>query len=152
MSDPTTELLSAFVSATEERKALALKALKGEIADPVAAKPVTGPLLLSVGQGAELLGISRATIWRMICAGRIEKVEIYPGAYRLRRSDVEAIADGKRQAVPPSTPLRAGSVQLADGTVPNDPKAITPIGKHQESREGKPNKTNKAASAARSPQ
>ena len=42
-----------------------------------------------------MLNISRATLWRMVNAGRLKKVEILPGSYRLRRADVEAIANGK---------------------------------------------------------
>ena len=54
--------------------------------------PVTGPLLLGMGTGAKLLGVSRATFWRMIRAGRLTKVEVLPGSFRVRRADVEAIA------------------------------------------------------------
>ena len=58
------------------------------------AQPVTspGPLLLGMGAGAKLLGVSRATFWRMINAGRLKKVEVLPGSFRVRRADVEALA------------------------------------------------------------
>ncbi|HPA17485.1 MAG TPA: helix-turn-helix domain-containing protein [Verrucomicrobiae bacterium] len=50
------------------------------------------PLLIGMGAGARLLGVSRATFWRMLRAKRLEKVEVLPGSYRVRRRDVEAIA------------------------------------------------------------
>jgi len=54
-----------------------------------------GPLLLTMGESASLLGISRATLWRMIRAGRLEKVEIYANAFRLRRADILSLIAGK---------------------------------------------------------
>jgi len=57
----------------------------------VAPEPPKGPLLLGMGAGAKLLGVSRATFWRMIKAGRLTKVEVLPGSFRVRRSDIEAI-------------------------------------------------------------
>ena len=89
MGDLTGELLAAVVAATPERKEAALKVLRGE-AD--GARVVTGPLLLGVGAGAKFLGVSRATLWRAICAGRIQKVELFPGSFRVRREDLEVMA------------------------------------------------------------
>jgi excisionase family DNA binding protein len=48
-----------------------------------------GPVLLTMGEVCDLLGISRATLWRMVRAGGIEKTEIYEGAFRIKRSEVE---------------------------------------------------------------
>jgi excisionase family DNA binding protein len=48
-----------------------------------------------MGEAAALLHVSRATLWRTIKAGRLPKVELYPGAFRLRRSDILAIVNGK---------------------------------------------------------
>jgi excisionase family DNA binding protein len=53
-----------------------------------------GPLLMGMSEGAEFLGISRGTLWRMIKAGRLGKVEILPGSFRVRRVDLEAIVAG----------------------------------------------------------
>jgi len=50
---------------------------------------------LGMGAGAKLLGVSRATFWRMIKAGRLTKVEVLPDSFRVRRADVEALAGGK---------------------------------------------------------
>ena len=97
MSDLNGELLAAVVAASEERKRDALKVLRGEaaLAEAGAPRPVTGPLLMGMGEAAQFLGISRPTLWRMIQAKRIEKVELFPGSHRVRRLDLEAIALGR---------------------------------------------------------
>jgi len=94
MSDLTGELLAAVVAATPELKATALKVLRGELPH-TCGRPVTGPLLLRMGEGAKFLGVSRATLWRICAAGRIKKVELFVGAYRVRRSDLEDLAAGR---------------------------------------------------------
>jgi len=55
-----------------------------------------GPLLMGMSASAKLLGVSRATLWRMIKAGLLQKVEVLPDSFRLRRADLEAIAAGQR--------------------------------------------------------
>lgn len=55
----------------------------------------SGPLLMGMSEGANFLGVGRATLWRMIKAGRLEKVELLPGSFRVRRADLEAIAVGQ---------------------------------------------------------
>ena len=55
-----------------------------------------GPLLMGMSASAKFLGISRATLWRMIKGGLLQKVELLPGSFRLRRVDLEAIAAGRR--------------------------------------------------------
>jgi predicted DNA-binding transcriptional regulator AlpA len=35
-----------------------------------------------------LLGVSRATLWRIIKEGSQEKAELYHNSYRLRRADI----------------------------------------------------------------
>jgi excisionase family DNA binding protein len=52
----------------------------------------SGPLLMGMSASAKLLGVSRATLWRMIKFGRLKKIEVLPGSFRLRRSDLETIA------------------------------------------------------------
>ena len=85
------DLIRAVFTAPDEAKSRALAILNGrEVPEPVA-----GPLLLSMGEAATLLGVSRATLWRMLRAGRLEKVEIYCGAFRLRRSDIRDLVNGK---------------------------------------------------------
>jgi hypothetical protein len=94
MSDLNGELLAALVAASDERKAEALRALKGE--RPVGGGQVAqGPLLLGMGAAAKHLGVSRATLWKILSVGKIPKVELFPGSYRVRRVDLETLADGK---------------------------------------------------------
>ncbi|NOU36254.1 MAG: helix-turn-helix domain-containing protein [Kiritimatiellaceae bacterium] len=83
------DLIRAVFTATDEAKASALAILEGRDGSP---RPLdNGPLLLSMGEAATFLHVSRATLWRTIKAGRLEKVELYPGAFRLRRSDIIAL-------------------------------------------------------------
>jgi excisionase family DNA binding protein len=88
------DLIRAVFTATDEAKTRALAILEGRDGSP--SRPLdNGPLLLSMGEAAALLHVSRATLWRTIKAGRLPKVELYPGAFRLRRSDILAIVNGK---------------------------------------------------------
>jgi len=85
------EVVPAVFPATPENRYRALQILKDQAPPEV----IDGPLLLGMGESAELLGVSRATLWRMIRAGRLIKVEIYPNAYRLRKSDILGLVNGK---------------------------------------------------------
>ncbi len=53
-----------------------------------------GPFLLKMGVAASLLGVSRPTLWRMLQAGRLARVEVLPATFRVRREEVEQIAFG----------------------------------------------------------
>ncbi len=90
MSDLTADLLTAFVTATPDQKVRALNVLRGK---PSSSHNET-PLLYSVTEAAVRLNISRCSVWRAIRAGRLKKIELYPGFERLRRADVEALAGG----------------------------------------------------------
>ena len=57
-------------------------------------EPPKGPLLMMIKDAAELLGVHRATIWRLVKAGRLEPVELL-GSLRVRRAEVEGIASGR---------------------------------------------------------
>jgi excisionase family DNA binding protein len=110
------QIIQAVFSATDEAKEQALAILEGRATrlqergwrEATAMSNANGnslsepqdndPLLLSMGEAAELLNISRATLWRTLKSGRLTKVELYPGAYRLRRADVIALAAGKAVA------------------------------------------------------
>ncbi len=85
------QVIKALFGATPERKSRALLILEGEEIP----FRIDEPLLLTMGEACELIPCSRATLWRIVKKGRLEKVELYPGAYRLRRSDVIALANGK---------------------------------------------------------
>ena len=89
----TEELMTAALTAPDERKAAALRSLRGEVPEPPEKKS-QGPLLLGMGAGAKFLGVSRATLWRILQAGRLEKVELFPGSFRVRRNDLESLAEG----------------------------------------------------------
>ena len=86
------ERLVRFLNASPEQQAMVDRILEGRLAPAPPSPAPTGPLLVGMGAGAKLLGVSRATLWRMIRAGRLEKVELLPGSFRVRRADVEAIA------------------------------------------------------------
>jgi len=88
------DLIRAVFTATDEAKTRALAILEGRATSPGDPQDNT-PLLLTMGEAAALLHVSRATLWRTIKSGRLEKVELYPGAFRLRRSDILAIVNGK---------------------------------------------------------
>jgi len=89
------ERLIRFLSATVEQQAAIDRILEGKLA-PEAQAP-KGPLLMRVKDAAALLGVHRATIWRLVKAGRLETVELL-GSLRVRRADVEGIAAGKAVA------------------------------------------------------
>ena len=91
MAAKNDDLIRAVFTADDKAKEKALAILEGrDIPDTD-----SGPLLLSMCEAAEMLHVSRATLWRTIKAGRLPKVELYPGAFRLRRSDILAIVNGK---------------------------------------------------------
>jgi excisionase family DNA binding protein len=90
------ERLMRFLQASPEQQSAIDRILEGK--PEAEAKPRTGPLLLGMGPAAKYLGVSRGTLYRMIQAGKLKRVEILPGSSRVRREDVEAIVDGKERA------------------------------------------------------
>jgi excisionase family DNA binding protein len=86
------ERLMKFLTASPEQQQRIDEILEGRM--PSAPKAASGPLLLGMGQGAKFLGVSRPTLWRMIKAGRLAKVEVLEGSFRLRRADLELLAAG----------------------------------------------------------
>lgn len=95
MKKPTNnnERLIQFLQATPEQQAEIDQILEGK--ERIRVAPSSGPILLGMGAAAKTLGVSRATLWRMIQVGRLQKVELLPGSFRVRRADLEAIAAGK---------------------------------------------------------
>jgi predicted regulator of amino acid metabolism with ACT domain len=89
----TTEerLKRLFVASPEQ-----MQAIDGILEAGVREKPsvTTGPVLMGMTASAQLLGVSRATLWRMIKGGLLQKIEVLPGSFRLRLADLEAIASG----------------------------------------------------------
>ena len=87
------ERLMRFLQASPQQQAAIDRVLDGTAdASP---KPRTGPLLLGMGPAARFLGVSRGTLYRMLQAGRLARVEILPGSFRVRREDIEALVGGK---------------------------------------------------------
>ena len=101
------QIIQAVFTATDEAKPRALAILEGNEPAPSSdlspPSSETAPLLMGMGESAKLLGVSRATLWRMIRDGRLTKVEIYHNAYRLRRSDILDLVRGRDGS--PSRPL-----------------------------------------------
>lgn len=83
------DMVAAWIPAPEDRRAEALRVLRGEVAATPSPRS-EGPLLLGMGQAAKYLGVSRPTLWRILQLGRLEKVEMLPGSYRMRRADLDA--------------------------------------------------------------
>ncbi len=92
------QLIQAVFTATTENKSRAFDILQGK-ADPSSdLRPPSsddGPLLMSMGESAKFLNVSRGTLWRMVRDGRLTKVEIYHNAFRLRRSDILALVNDR---------------------------------------------------------
>lgn len=55
------------------------------------------PLLLTKRQVQKLLNISRTTLWRMIKAGILTVVEIYPGMERISSDCIERLLNKRRK-------------------------------------------------------
>lgn len=88
MTGANDQIIQAVFTATAETKARALAILQGKEPSSPRSEPADAPLLMGMGDSAKLMGLSRATLWRMIRDGRLEKVEIYHNAFRLRRADI----------------------------------------------------------------
>lgn len=67
------------------------------------AETEVGPLLMGMGEAARFLGVSRATLWRRIKLGLLERIEFLPNSYRVRRADLLAIVAERKQIQPAST-------------------------------------------------
>ena len=87
------ERLLMYLQASPEKQDAIDRILEGKVPSRVEAP--TGPLLYGMSPAAKYLGVSRATLWRMIKVGRIGRVEVLPGSFRVRRADLEALAAGK---------------------------------------------------------
>ena len=84
----TEDRLKRLFAASPEQ----MEAIDGILEFGVQKRPMAtpGPLLMGMSASAKLLGVSRATLWRMIKAGRLTKVEVLPDSFRVRRADLEA--------------------------------------------------------------
>jgi hypothetical protein len=90
----TEERLKRLLSASPRQLEFIDRILESVILDNTVT--TTGPLLMGMSASAKLLGVSRATLWRMTNAGMLQKIEVLPGSFRLRRADLEAVAAGQK--------------------------------------------------------
>ena len=90
------ERLMKFLGATPQMQAAIDRILDGQAAAPP--PMAVGPMLLPMGKAADLLGVSRPTLWRMLNAGRLTRVEVLPKTYRVRRSEILELVNGKEGA------------------------------------------------------
>ena len=65
-------------------------------------------LLVTQKAAADLLSVSRITIWRMTRDGALRPVEVLPGTWRYRLDEIEKIA---HREAPSSQPLRAKTIR-----------------------------------------
>jgi predicted site-specific integrase-resolvase len=79
---------------------------------------------MGMSASAKFLGVSRATLWRMIKAGLLQKVEVLPDSFRLRRADLEAIASGKNLGGSEVGPAIHQSTQRSGVTTQRDPSLV----------------------------
>lgn len=94
-TNPNNDRLMKILSASPEIQADIDLLLEGK--KPL--ETVRSPILVGMKKAAEILGVSRATLWRMMNAETFEKVEILPGSYRLRYADILAFVNGKKEAL-----------------------------------------------------
>ena len=87
----TEERLKRLFNASPEQLAVVDKILEGKFQTTTV--ETVGPLLMGMKAAAKFLGVSRTTLWRMVIDGRLKRVEVLPGSFRLRRADLEAIAN-----------------------------------------------------------
>jgi excisionase family DNA binding protein len=78
-------------------------------------RELRGPVLVNMGTAAAFLGVSRATLWRMIKAGRLERVEVFQNSFRVRREDLEALAGYDETGRVASRSRFRGAVPVVDG-------------------------------------
>ncbi len=89
----TNQRLLKILNASPQQQAEIDRILAGQ----PGAESVSGPLLLTMGEASRLLNVSRATLWRCIKAGRLERVELFPNSFRLRKADVERLVEGGKE-------------------------------------------------------
>ena len=87
----TEERLKRLFEASQEQISAIDGILEGKLQTRTA--EAVGPLLMGMMAAAKYLGVSRTTLWRMVNEGRLKKVEVLPGSFRLRRADLEAVAN-----------------------------------------------------------
>jgi excisionase family DNA binding protein len=89
------EFLAALSKATPNRVAAALAVLQGRTPEPIP-RDEKGPLLLSGAAAAKRLGVCKNTFWRLLHEGRVRRVEISPGCFRVPRAELDRLADVRK--------------------------------------------------------
>jgi excisionase family DNA binding protein len=93
------ERMMRVLQATPEQLAAIDRVLEGKGAESEAQSAKrNGPLTMMIRDAADYLGVHRATILRLMKAGRLTPVPLL-GAIRVRRDELEAIALGKEARV-----------------------------------------------------
>ena len=66
------------------------------IADKVRAahQQNAGPALMTIASAAEFLSCSRATIYRLLAANKLQRTYLLVGSPRIRRADLDALVAG----------------------------------------------------------
>lgn len=99
--NPTTRAILQTVMASdaalsEVERGLVQRLVTGSLGERVAFGVAEGErLLITQKRAAELLSVSRSTIWRMTKDFTLHPVEIFPGTWRYRFHEVARIADGR---------------------------------------------------------
>ena len=86
------ERLSKLLGARPETLAAVDNLLMGK---PEPGAKVSGTKLMTKKEAAAFLGISRATVYRLIARGQIKTFELLPGTHRIRRDDLERFVEGR---------------------------------------------------------
>jgi len=87
----TDQRMLKLLQATPDQLEAIDRVLNGE--PPPKSRILNTPVLLGTTDAAAALGVSRGTLWRMIHAGTLKRVELFRGTFRIRRSEIEDILD-----------------------------------------------------------
>jgi len=86
-------VLATDISLTVAERGTAQRLIDGRTEIPSTdASTRDGPLLVTQKQAAELLSVSRVTIWRMAKDGVLNPVEILPGTWRYPLNEITRLA------------------------------------------------------------
>jgi excisionase family DNA binding protein len=53
--------------------------------------------LITIRQAAEIIGVDKQTVYRLIAKGRLPVVKFGPRLYRIHRADLEEIVERRKQ-------------------------------------------------------
>ncbi len=93
------QTLLADESLNKGERTIIQRLISGELVE-AQPPPRTSNQLLTQKNVAELLSVSRSTVWRMRRDGVLEPVEIRPGTWRYRSDQVATLATAATEPVP----------------------------------------------------